>query len=288
MSVIDSVVATVTDGPFLLAAPIAFAAGLVSFLSPCSLPLVPGYLSYMTGLAGADLEHGGARRPAAAAAEPTGTGTPSGGAATATVAAVRSGSRVRWTRSRTLVGSVLFVAGFSSVFVAAGAAFGGIGSLLVVHQSVVDIVAGVFTVLLGAAFLGLVPALQRDVRVHRLPKAGLAGAPLLGVVFGVGWTPCLGPTLAAVQTLAFTQATAGRGAALTLMYSLGLGLPFIAAALAFRRALAVFEVIKRHYALVTRTGGVMLILVGLLLISGLWTQLMIEARGWIGGFTTVL
>jgi cytochrome c-type biogenesis protein len=284
MSIIDSVVATVTDGPFLLAAPIAFAAGLVSFLSPCSLPLVPGYLSYMTGLAGADLEH--SLPQGLASAEPTGTGTPSAGAATAL--AVRSGSRVGWTRSRTLAGSVLFVAGFSSVFVAAGAAFGGIGSLLIVHQSTVDIVAGVFTVLLGAAFLGLVPALQRDVRVHRLPKAGLAGAPLLGVVFGVGWTPCLGPTLAAVQTLAFTQATAGRGAALTLMYSLGLGLPFIAASLAFRRALAVFEVVKRHYTVVTRTGGMMLILVGLLLISGLWTQLMIEARGWIGGFTTVL
>jgi cytochrome c-type biogenesis protein len=288
MSVIDGVVATVTDGPFLLAAPIAVAAGLVSFLSPCCLPLVPGYLSYMTGLTGADLEH--STPPAPSPAEAVGTGVTGTSARTATVAAaaVTTGHRARWARSRTLAGSVLFVLGFSSVFVAAGAAFGGIGSLLIVHQRTVDMVAGVFTVLLGAAFLGLVPALQRDVRVHRLPKVGLAGAPLLGVVFGVGWTPCLGPTLAAVQTLAFTQATAGRGAALTLMYSLGLGLPFIAAALAFRRALAVFDVIKRHYALVTRAGGVMLIAVGLLLISGLWTQLMIEARGWIGGFTTVL
>lgn len=278
MSAIDALVATVTDGPFLLAAPIAAAAGLVSFLSPCCLPLVPGYLSYMTGLTGAELESG----------YPADRGQLGGSGEAAGTSTATLSRTSRHTRSRTLAGSVLFVLGFSSVFVAAGAAFGGVGSLLAAHQGTVDVVAGAFTVLLGAAFLGLVPALQRDVRVRRLPRVGLAGAPVLGVVFGVGWTPCLGPTLAAVQTLAFTQATAMRGAALTLVYCLGLGLPFIAAALAFRRALSVFAVVKRHYALVTRAGGAMLIAVGLLLISGLWTDLIIGLRGWIGGFTTVL
>jgi cytochrome c-type biogenesis protein len=283
VSVIQSLVATVTDGPFLLAAPIAVAAGLVSFLSPCCLPLVPGYLSYMTGLTGAELEAGSTARAAVPASgversghEPVRALAPAG-ARTATVP-----------RAPVLAASVLFVLGFSAVFVTAGAAFGGLGSLLAVHQRTVNVLAGVLTILLGLAFLGLIPLLQREVRVHRLPKVGVAGSPLLGIVFGVGWTPCLGPTLAAVQTLAFTQATAGRGAALTFMYCLGLGLPFIAAALAFRRALAVFAVIRRHYALITRVGGGMLVVVGLLLVSGLWDLMIIEIRTWVGGFETVL
>lgn len=284
MSTVDSLVATVTDGPFLLAAPIAAAAGLVSFLSPCCLPLVPGYLSYMTGLTGAELEAGARQEPG-----PAGRGAPgaavaaAGGTATAVTV-----PEVRHARGQVLLGSLLFVLGFSAVFVAAGAAFGGLGSLLSLHQVAVNRVSGVLTVLLGLAFLGLVPALQRDVRVHRLPRVGLAGAPMLGVVFGVGWTPCLGPTLAAVQTLAFTQGTAARGAALTFVYCLGLGLPFVAAALAFRRALGVFAAVKRHYALVTRLGGVLLVAVGLLLASGLWNELIIAIRGQVSGFTTVL
>lgn len=274
---IDGLVQTVVDGPFVLAALVAAAAGLVSFLSPCCLPLVPGYVSYMTGLTGAELE--AARVPAVAAA-----GTGGSGALVAPPAPVARAAR----RSSVLTGSVLFVLGFSAVFVTAGAAFGSVGARLLAYQDTVNRVAGVVTILLGLAFLGAVPALQREWRVHRLPQVGVAGAPLLGVVFGVGWTPCLGPTLAAVQTLAFTQGTAVRGAALTFAYCLGLGLPFILTALAFRRAMTVFAVVKRHYVLVTRAGGALLIAVGLLLLSGAWSALVIDLRGWVSGFTTVL
>lgn len=189
------------------------------------------------------------------------------------------------TRGRVLIGSLLFVLGFSSVFVTEGALFGGLGALLLVHQRLVEVVLGVVTVALGLSFMGVVPGLQREFRFHRTPRGGIAGAPLLGVVFGVGWTPCLGPTLGAVQTLAYTQGSAGRGALLTLFYSLGLGLPFIATGLAFRKALSVFAVVRRHYTLVMRVGGGLLIAIGLLLVTGLWSQLTIELRVWISGYT---
>ena len=275
---IDGLVQTVVDGPFLLAALVAAAAGLISFLSPCCLPLVPGYVSYMTGLTGAELE--AARVPAAGVLDsPTGSGG---------VLAPPAPGRVVGRRSSVLAGSVLFVLGFSAVFVTAGAAFGGIGAQLLAYQDAVNRVAGVLTIVLGLVFLGAVPLLQRELRISRLPQVGVAGAPLLGVVFGVGWTPCLGPTLAAVQTMAFTQGTAVRGAALTFAYCLGLGLPFILTALAFRRAMVVFSAVKRHYAVITRTGGALLVAVGLLLLSGGWTTLVVELRGWVSGFTTVL
>ena len=251
MSIADSFVSTVTDGPVLFALPVAAAAGLVSFLSPCVLPLVPGYLSFVTGLTGVDL----------------------------------ADDEEQHARGRIVLGAVLFVLGFSAVFVSEGALFGGLGAELQLHQQAVDIVLGLITILLGLAFLGLIPGMQREVRFHALPRAGLAGAPLLGVLFGVGWTPCLGPTLGAVQTLAFTQASAGRGAFLTFGYCLGLGLPFILTALAFRRALGAFAVVKRHYQVVLRTGGGLLIVIGLLLVSGVWEQLMISLRVVVRGFT---
>ena len=266
MSIADSFVEAVTDGSLLVAAPVAAVAGLVSFLSPCVLPLVPGYLSFVTGLSGEEL---GDTRPVPAGdtlvkAEPT----------------------VR--RGRVLAGSVLFVLGFSAVFVTSGALFGGLGSLLLEHKDVVDRVLGVLTVLLGLVFLGVLPGLQRTVKLPWLPSPGLAGAPLLGVLFGVGWTPCLGPTLAAVQTLAYTEASAARGAFLTAAYCAGLGVPFVLTGLAFRRALGAFAVVKRHYALVMRVGGLLLVAVGLLLVSGLWEDLMVEVRGWVAGFETVV
>jgi cytochrome c-type biogenesis protein len=268
VSVADAFVETVTDGSLLLAVPVAAVAGLVSFLSPCVLPLVPGYLSFVTGLSGEQLAEAERGRPA------------EGDTLVRTQVPVR--------RRRVLAGSVLFVLGFSAVFVTSGALFGSLGSVLAGHQDVVDVVLGLLTIVLGLAFLGLVPGLQREVRLHRLPSPGLAGAPLLGVLFGVGWTPCLGPTLAAVQTLAYREASAGRGALLTAAYCAGLGIPFVLTGLAFSRALGAFAVVKRHYAVVMRVGGGLLVVVGLLLVSGLWGAFIADLRGWVSGFETAV
>jgi cytochrome c-type biogenesis protein len=322
MSIAETFVETVTDGPLLLAMPVAAVAGVVSFLSPCVLPLVPGYLSYVTGLSGAELGDDRTRaattaaqpvaaQPAAAqsvAAQPVPaqpvaaravpaqpfSSTGSAGALPLDAPAAGAGDpgqqepEVAVRRGRVLAGSLLFVAGFSAVFITSGAFFGYLGSELFAYRAVLERVLGALVIVLGLGFLGLLPTLQRTVRFSRLPRAGLAGAPLLGVLFGVGWTPCLGPTLAAVQTLAYTQASAGRGAILTAAYCAGLGIPFVLTGLAFRRALGAFAVVRRHYTTVMRVGGGLLIVVGLLLLSGVWETTMAEVRGWIAGFETVL
>jgi cytochrome c-type biogenesis protein len=208
------------NGSLLLAIPVAMLAGLASFLSPCVLPLVPAYLSYVTGLSAADL---------AADGPPVSDGP---GAAVSVEALKASGQdgdggAAGHRRSRVLLGSLLFVAGFSSVFILFGAAFGYAGAQLDAHQVLIDRIAGGFAIVMGAAFMGLVPGFQREFRFHRLPTIGLAGAPLLGVAFGVGWTPCTGPTLGVVLGLAGDSATAGRGALLTTAYCAGIGIPFI-------------------------------------------------------------
>ncbi|MGI8692909.1 MAG: cytochrome c biogenesis CcdA family protein [Geodermatophilaceae bacterium] len=264
---------TVLDGPLLVAMAVAALVGLIGFLSPCVLPLVPGYLSYVAGLAGAETQ------PAAASL-----------ASGSDAAGVRTESRRTATRARrrVLLGASLFVLGFTVVFVSFGAFFGGLGRLLLEHQVLVNRFLGAVTILLGLAFLGKIPGMQREFRIHRLPSAGLAGAPLLGVVFGLGWTPCLGPTLGAVQTLAFTEGSAGRGAVLGLAYCVGLGLPFILTAIGFRTALGASAFARRHAGTVMRIGGVLLIVLGVLLITGLWESFMIELRAWLGstGFGT--
>lgn len=263
----ETVTGLVTDGPLLVAAAVAALAGLISFASPCVLPLVPGYLSYVTGLVGT-----GARTAAPATAAP-GPG--------ATVTAVRTTVDERSPRGRMVLGAVLFVLGFTAVFVAFGALFGGLGRLLIEHQDVITRVMGVVTIVVGLAFLGWLPALQRTRKLAVRPAAGLAGAPLLGVVFGLGWTPCLGPTLSAVNVLAFTEATATRGALLGVAYCLGLGVPFVLVALGARWAMGATSFLRRHAAAVTRVGGAVLVLVGVLLVTGAWTEMMVWLRGWL-------
>jgi cytochrome c-type biogenesis protein len=255
----------VTDGPLLVAAAVAALVGLISFASPCVLPLVPGYLSYVTGLVGS-----GARTTAAAPA-------PSGGGGTAT--AVRTDERAP--RGRMVLGSLLFVLGFTAVFVAITTAFGGLGRLLLVHNQVITQVMGAVTVLVGLGFLGWLPLLQRTKRMTVRPTVGLAGAPLLGVVFGLGWTPCLGPTLAAVYSLAATEATAGRGAVLSVAYCLGLGVPFVLVAIGARWTMGATTWLRRHARAVTRVGGAVLVVVGLLLVTGAWTEMMQWLRSWL-------
>jgi cytochrome c-type biogenesis protein len=261
----------VTDGPLLVAAAVAALVGLISFASPCVLPLVPGYLSYVTGLVGSGATAATAAPPASAAA------TAGSGATTAT--AVRADERAP--RGRMVLGAVLFVSGFTAVFVAITTAFGGLGRLLLVHNEVITQVMGGVTVLVGLGFLGWLPLLQRTKRLTVRPTVGLAGAPLLGVVFGLGWTPCLGPTLAAVQNLAFAEATAGRGALLGLAYCLGLGVPFVLVALGARWAVGATTFLRVHARTVTRVGGAVLVLVGLLLLTGAWTEMMQWLRSWL-------
>ena len=258
----------VTDGPLLVAAAVAALVGLISFASPCVLPLVPGYLSYVAGLAGT-----GAPAPAVHSGGPVPSGA--GGAATA----VRTDTRTP--RGRMVLGAVLFVLGFSLVFVTFATAFGGLGRLMLEYSVVLDRVFGVVTVLVGLAFLGRLPLLQRTKKLSVRPAAGLAGAPLLGIVFGLGWTPCLGPTLAAVYSLALTEATAARGAVLGVAYCLGLGVPFVLVALGARWALGATGFLRRNARTVTRIGGAVLVVVGLLLLTGAWAELMSWLRSWL-------
>jgi cytochrome c-type biogenesis protein len=238
----------VASGPLILAIPVAAAAGAVTFLSPCCLPLIPGYLSYVTGMSGADAQQAG---PAAA-----------------------DGSAGR---GRTVAGAALVVLGFSALFAAYGAAFGGLGSLLLTHQRGLTQVLGAVTIVLGLLFAGLFDRFTLAGRIMRpsvRPRAGLIGAPLLGVMFGLGWTPCTGPTLSAVLALAFTTGTAGRGAFLAFVYGLGLGVPFLIVALLFQRGMRGFGFARKHARAVMRVGGALLVVVGILQVSGVWTAAM--------------
>ena len=245
MSVADWFVEQVTSGTMVVALPVAAAAGLVSFLSPCVVPLLPGYVSFATGLAAADLED--ARR------------------------------------GRMLAGTALFVLGFTAWFVVVGVTTGALGSWLWEYQREISVVLGAVTVVVGLVFMGL-PWLQRDVRVHAVPWVGVGAAPMLGLLFAIGWTPCLGPTIIAVQSLAITEGSVARGVALSVAYSLGLGLPFIALGLAYRRTLGAVRWIRRHQQWVTRIGGAMLVVVGLLLLTGWWEVLVADLRGWSAGY----
>lgn len=271
----------VTDGSLLLAMVVAALVGLISFASPCCLPLIPGYVSYVAGLAGSELT-----AAAPSSNESSGTvarATPRVDESTVTsTATARTPTVVAPSRRRLLAGSLLFVAGFSVVFVSFGALFGGLGRLLFEWAPTLTRIAGVVTIVMGLSFLGALRWFQRERRIHHRPPAGLAGAPVLGVVFGLGWTPCLGPTLTAVNTLAYAEASALRGAILGLAYCLGLGVPFVLLALGTRRALRFSALARRHARTVMRAGGALMIVLGVLLLTGWWDALMIWLRAWLG------
>jgi cytochrome c-type biogenesis protein len=237
---------TVTDGPLIAAAGVAALVGLIGFLSPCVLPLVPGYLSYVAGLSG---ETGEAAKPS---------------------------------QRRMVAGALLFVLGFTAIFVIQGAVFGALGATIRDHTVGIERVLGAVTIVLGIVFLGGVSFLQREWRLHKLPRAGLVGAPLLGVAFGLAWAPCLTPTFGAVYSMAFSEGTAGRGAFLTVCYCLGLGIPFVLVALGFGWVTSALGFVRRHVRAVSAIGGVLLIVIGILLVTGEWNHLMNVLRADVG------
>ncbi|MEY2634239.1 MAG: hypothetical protein RIS75_179 [Actinomycetota bacterium] len=241
---------TVFSGSLLFAIPIAIAAGFLSFASPCVLPLVPGYVSYITGLTHAELTE-----------------------------ADKSLAR----RSQMLVGTVGFVAGFTFLFVSYGMAFGQLGTWFLHNEQKVNVVLGVLVIVMGASYLGWLPATQQDFRPRVRLRAGIWSAPLLGLLFGLGWAPCVGPTLAAVQTLAFTEGSAVRGAILSFAYCVGLGLPFILISLGYRKSLRATKFLRTHSRLITRIGGAMLVIIGFAMVVGVWADFMALLRQWALG-----
>ena len=241
---------TVTQGSLFIAILISFSAGLISFLSPCVLPLVPGYLSFITGFG------------------------------------LNANKSIR--KSKALIATLLFIAGFTFVFVCIGMFFGGIGGWFISYGRIIERIMGLFVIALGISYLGFWNLFKREYRFRTPVKQGLIGAPLLGALFAIGWTPCIGPTLAAVQTLAFNQATVSRGAILSVFYGFGLGLPFLFITFALEKALVSVSWLRKRQALFIKMGGLLLIIIGILLATGLWSEVTVEMRILISGFTPLL
>ena len=234
----------VLSGSMLLALPIALLAGIITFLSPCVLPLVPGYLGYVSG-----------------------TAAP---------------------RSKVLLGSVLFVLGFTAVFVSLGVLAGTAGLLFVSQNQWVQIILGLLVVVFGLAMIGQFKFLQQSIKLPFSPKLGLAGAPLLGVVFALGWSPCIGPTLSAVLVLASDSGDPVRGAILATVYSLGIGIPFVLIAAGSSWATKSVGFVKRHIRTFNLVGGGVLVVIGVLLMTGLWNRFVAWIQVVTSGFTVLL
>jgi len=241
----DFFVDIIFDGNLLIACAVAIFAGVISFASPCVLPLVPGYLSYAAGMT-----------------------------------EVRS-------RGRAALGSILFVLGFSLLFISYGAIFGSLGSKISSNSNSISIILGSLTIAMGVIFL-FNQKFYRSFKPVWKVRAGLIGAPMLGLLFGVGWTPCIGPTLAAVQTLSFQESSALRGAILSFAYCVGLGSPFILVGIFFDKSNRLRKFISRHGNYLTLIGGVFLILIGVLQVTGLWADVMNSLRSWISDFAPVV
>lgn len=245
----------IVAGPLVLALPLALLAGIVSFASPCVLPLVPGYLAYVGGFAdGRSMAATGDRRG----------------------------------RLRLTAGVGLFVLGFAVVFVIFGVAFGVAGFWLIQWRDLLTRIAGVVVIVLGLVFLGRLRVFQRTLRLRWSPAAGIAGAPVLGAVFALGWTPCIGPTLAAILGLSLDGGSPWRGAALGLAYALGLGIPFVLVAFGFGWAARAVSFLRRHIRTVNIAGGVLLIAIGVLMVSGAWTTWMLQLGSMIGSYVPAI
>jgi len=234
----------VYSGQLLVAVPVALLAGLLSFLSPCVLPLVPGYLGFVSGVAA--------------------------------------------TTKRVVAGVLLFIAGFTVVFVTFGILFGTAGLVLKQYLPIINVVLGILVMLMGLVFVGFFGLFQRTAKLNLAPKFGLAGAPLLGIVFGLGWTPCIGPALGAIMALSLDAASPWRGALLGLIYCIGLGVPFLLLALGLTWATKSVTFLKRHIRAINIAGGILLIVIGALLATGLWTMWMSSLQAWIGGYVPAI
>jgi cytochrome c-type biogenesis protein len=241
---------TISQGSLLIASLVALLAGVVSFLSPCVLPLVPGYLSFITGFG------------------------------------INNKNKI--IKSKALLATSLFILGFTFVFVCIGMFFGTLGGWFLENGKNIERIMGFFIVLMGLSYLGIGKLFNREYKFHPPIKPGLIGAPFLGAVFAIGWTPCIGPTLAAVQALAFNQASIGRGAILSTFYGLGLGLPFLVITLIIEKSINSIRWLRTKQKTFINFGGVLLILVGLLLATGLWNDFTIWLRVSISGFTPII